>query len=62
MMMMMMIDHKKKKKKTTLITDHNVEEVTYDDKTKLVYFASTTPNQNVIDILNVLHKNVQVSL
>jgi len=55
---------RKEEEKTTLITDQNIEEeeVTNDDPTKLVYFASTIPNQNVIDIVNVLHKDVQVSL
>ena len=42
--------------------EEEAECVTYDDGTKLVYFASTTPNENVSDILNVLNKDVQVSL
>jgi hypothetical protein len=55
-------DRQREEERTTLITDQNVEEVTRDDKIKLVYFASTTPNENVIDILNATHKYVQVSL
>ncbi len=38
------------------------EEITYCYETKLVYFASTTPNQKLIDILNLRYKDVQVNL
>jgi hypothetical protein len=40
----------------------DLEDVTDGDGTKLVYFASTTRNENMIDILRVLKKDVQVSL
>src|SRR5690349_414020 len=45
----------------TTETCYNIEE-THHDRAKLIYFASTIPNQNVIDILSTSHKDVRVSL
>ncbi|CAF4381803.1 unnamed protein product, partial [Rotaria sordida] len=35
------------------------EEVTHHVRTELVYFTSSTPNQNLIDILSKSYKDVQ---
>ncbi|CAF4867145.1 unnamed protein product, partial [Rotaria sp. Silwood1] len=40
-------------------TSHDEEEVIHDDEIKLVYFASATPKQHLIDILSVSYKDTQ---
>ncbi|CAF3181105.1 unnamed protein product [Rotaria sp. Silwood2] len=53
-------DERRREEEETITTGYDSEDVTYQDGTKLVYFASATPSQNVIDIISVLHKDVQV--
>ncbi|CAF3716114.1 unnamed protein product [Rotaria sp. Silwood1] len=50
-------DRRQAEEETT--TNHDGEEVTHDDEIKLVYFASATPKQHLIDILSVSYKDTQ---
>ncbi|CAF1216691.1 unnamed protein product [Rotaria sp. Silwood1] len=50
-------DRRQAEEETT--TSHDGEEVTHDDEIKLVYFASATPKQHLIDILSVSYKDTQ---
>ncbi|CAF3748102.1 unnamed protein product, partial [Rotaria sp. Silwood1] len=52
-------DDRRQAEEETIKTSYDEEAITHHDGTKLVYFASATPSQNVIGCLSALHKDAQ---